>query len=356
MGFPRVRQGLPSTRTIPSSALRRHFSNEIDQNSAQTVSTRIAGGVDDLLRQRPFIKLDKACRKPQTAHPDHKGPRAAITLQFFGHYGFYSRQSAEGLIRTRGGFVLETSTSFKLIYKGQALHGSFGVSDSLQPALCPQLQIVIQPDALSLSRSDSLVTISQPINMLHLPQFPLLKRIYWTESCMASGLLRRVLEVALNLEHLFLSDSATIKADTAGVLVFPPIPSLRSLGFGRFSSVSRILQGDLQHLTHFTCPPTLLILAHFPVLPSLHMLTISGTHTSIPFPRIFSCCLCLREIRYNSKAASNMPSTSKVNYQVTGGHPWLTESGGSSCCRESYPTVIANSRRRPAAAPKTVLS
>lgn len=184
-------------------------------------------------------------------------------------------------------------------------------------ALCPQLQIVVQPDALSLARSDSLVAISEPINMLHLPQFSLLKRIYWTESFMASGLLRRVLELASNLEHLFLSDSATLKADTVNVLVLPPVPSLHSLGFGRlvFNSVPSILQGNLQHLTHFTCPPTLLIFTHFPVLPALHMLTLSGARTSIPFPRIFSCCPCLREIHYDvrnglwapSETAAQMP-------------------------------------------------
>ncbi|KAJ7842421.1 hypothetical protein B0H13DRAFT_2286749 [Mycena leptocephala] len=163
--------------------------------------------------------------------------------------------------------------------------------------LCPRLQVIVQPDAFSAPRAEMLVGVPAGLD---LPEFHSLKQIYWTESYMASALLRRLIPVAPNLEYLFLTQSTSLRA--ADSLDFPTFSnSLHRLGLGSvgLNLVSCIFKVDLQNLTRLNCPPSLLNLQVVPVLPSLHTLVLFGSRTNIPFSTIFARCPGLRELCYD---------------------------------------------------------
>jgi hypothetical protein len=163
--------------------------------------------------------------------------------------------------------------------------------------LCPRLQVIVQPDAFSAPRWE--VLSSAPAD-IQLPEFHSLEQVYWTESYMSSGLLRRLVPVAPNLEYLFLTQSTTLKVD-ADALEFPALSGLQRLGLGRapLNLVSFFFHANLQTLTRLTCPPAIFILPHFPHLPSLRTLEFFGSRTNIPFATIFSHCPRLRELSYD---------------------------------------------------------
>ncbi|KAJ7117494.1 hypothetical protein C8R44DRAFT_879058 [Mycena epipterygia] len=168
-------------------------------------------------------------------------------------------------------------------------------------ALCPQVQALVQPDTPSRrSESAAAVASSQIDTELRLPTFGFLRHVYWTESFLASTLLRSVLRVAPNLKYLFLKPSTNLKADADEALGLPAIPNLERLCFTQFagSSASYILRLDLQRLTRLNCAPSHLTL-DFPTLPSLHTLEIFGSRSIIRFSTIFACCPRLRELCYD---------------------------------------------------------
>ncbi|KAJ6543164.1 hypothetical protein B0H19DRAFT_1172923 [Mycena capillaripes] len=156
-------------------------------------------------------------------------------------------------------------------------------------ALCPQVQIVVQPDEVS--------TAMRANFGLELPQFDFLRHVYCSESLMASGLLHQVLRASPNLEHLVAS-SAPRGNGLANLAVLPGLKTLGLPVLGRSAS-SSLLQMDLRSLTRLQCTSVHLLSSEFPSLPSLHTLEIFGSGTTIPFSLIFQRCPCLRELCYD---------------------------------------------------------
>ncbi|KAJ6579401.1 hypothetical protein B0H10DRAFT_2083317 [Mycena sp. CBHHK59/15] len=165
-------------------------------------------------------------------------------------------------------------------------------------ALCPQVQIVVQPDEVSTSMRATFVTLD-PYRELELPQFDFLRHIYCSESLIASGLLHQVLRASPNLEHLF----ASSEPRGNGLANLAALPALKTLGLpvlGRSAyATSSLLQMDLRGLTRLQCTSVHLLSLEFPFLPSLHTLEIFGSGTTIPFSSIFTRCPCLRELCYD---------------------------------------------------------
>jgi hypothetical protein len=165
-------------------------------------------------------------------------------------------------------------------------------------ALCPQVQIVVQPDQVSTSMRATFVTLD-PYRGLDLPQFDSLRHIYCSESLIASGLLHQVICASPNLEHLFASSAPRGN----GIANLAAHHGLKTLGLpvlGRsVSAPSSLLQMDLRSLTRLQCTSVHLRSSHFPFLPSLHTLEIFGSGTTIPFSSIFTRCPCLRELCYD---------------------------------------------------------
>ncbi|KAF8144100.1 hypothetical protein K438DRAFT_2029301 [Mycena galopus ATCC 62051] len=165
-------------------------------------------------------------------------------------------------------------------------------------ALCPQVQIVVQPDEVSTSMRATFVTLD-PYRGRDLPQFDFLRHIYCSESLIASGLLDQVIRASPNLEHLFASSAprGNEPANLAG------LHGLKTLGLpvvGRsVYAPSSLFQLDLQSLTRLQCTSVHLLSSHFPFLPSLHTLEIFGSGTTIPFSSAFTQCPCLRELYYD---------------------------------------------------------
>ncbi|KAJ7150840.1 hypothetical protein C8R43DRAFT_1005373 [Mycena crocata] len=171
-------------------------------------------------------------------------------------------------------------------------------------ALCPQVQVVVQPDAPS--RSDLLGAVADADLEVQM-QLPSLRHVYWRESFLSGGLLRNLLLVAPNLEFLYLSDSSILQVDRTDTAPdFPPIPSLQrlvhylgsSLDTGTKSIVS-ILKADRRRLTRLHCNPKLLDLLSFPELPALRTLELFGSRGIIPFAEIFASCPRLQELCYD---------------------------------------------------------
>ncbi|KAJ7164414.1 hypothetical protein C8R46DRAFT_1352155, partial [Mycena filopes] len=198
--------------------------------------------------------------------------------------------------------------------------------------MCPNLKLVVQPDALSMSRSDSLVGIAESIGTAVLPDFFSLTRIYWTESYVASALLRRLVAAAPNLNHLFLSHSSALRQDSPQAVVLPPLPSLTRLGIGRLASLGMplILPADLNRLTHLTCTPPLLILTDFPLLSAVNTLTLCGARTTVPFARIFSRCPRLQTLCYDARNQLWVPAKGAADAPLACIHLQLPANVGSS--------------------------
>ncbi|KAJ7463098.1 hypothetical protein B0H11DRAFT_1923036 [Mycena galericulata] len=165
-------------------------------------------------------------------------------------------------------------------------------------ALCPQVQIVVQPDEVSTSMRATFVTLD-PYRKLDLPQFDFLRRIYCCESLIASGLLHQVLRASPNVEHLFASSAPRDN----GLANLAALPGLKTLGLPVLgpsaSAPPSLLQMDLRGLTRLQCTSMHLLSPEFPFLRSLHILEIFGSGTTIPFSSIFTRCPCLRELCYD---------------------------------------------------------
>ncbi|KAJ7484241.1 hypothetical protein FB451DRAFT_1554818 [Mycena latifolia] len=172
-------------------------------------------------------------------------------------------------------------------------------------ALCPQVQIVTQPDDLATSMALQLQLSNYPSLLQsalepELPTFLSLRHIFCAELLIDSLLWRRIFRASPNLEYLFVSrsPSSTMHVDSIGL---PPITSLKRLGFPQLARpmASVLLQMDLLGLTRLQCSPSDLSLLDFPTLPSLHTLELFGSRSTILFPAIFSRCPCLRELCYD---------------------------------------------------------
>ncbi|KAJ6470198.1 hypothetical protein C8R47DRAFT_1325269 [Mycena vitilis] len=135
--------------------------------------------------------------------------------------------------------------------------------------------------------------------MSQLPEFLSLKRIFWTESYRTSRLLRRLIPLARNVEHLYLTQSIALRMDDT--LDFSALPNLQRLGLGIVGQnlISSILQFDLQNLTRLNCSPSFLNSPNFPVLRSLRRLEVFGSRSTISFRTIFSRCPRLQELSYD---------------------------------------------------------
>ncbi|KAJ6599910.1 hypothetical protein DFH09DRAFT_1355928 [Mycena vulgaris] len=176
-------------------------------------------------------------------------------------------------------------------------------------ALCPRVQIIVQPDPSNLS-----VVRLEAGERLELPAFNSLKYIYWTESLMLSGLSNKVFRAVPNLEYLHVSRSSMV--NTFDSIAFPAILGLKRLGMAQTVNgfvTSSILQMDLQHLTRLQCAPSTVSSEDFPTLPSLHTLELFGSgsnygsRSKIRFHAIFSRCPRLRELRYDVWNRSSPP-------------------------------------------------
>ncbi|KAJ6599927.1 hypothetical protein DFH09DRAFT_1504248 [Mycena vulgaris] len=169
-------------------------------------------------------------------------------------------------------------------------------------SLCPRVQIVVQPDALTAPREQMLEAFSNvDFYKLQLPTLHFLRDVYWEESLITYKLLSKVLRTSSNVERLFLSALSTLamnKPDDA--FAFPLIPGLTTLDFPRLggAAVLCLLQIDLQRLTRLHCALSHLSLQAFPVFPSVHTLDLSGPRSEIPFPTIFARFPALRDISY----------------------------------------------------------
>ncbi|KAJ6599911.1 hypothetical protein DFH09DRAFT_1355929 [Mycena vulgaris] len=171
-------------------------------------------------------------------------------------------------------------------------------------ALCPRVQIIVQPEfsGLAMSTSEVLAAFSrfEADRQLVLPGFHSLRHLYWADSLMASRLLYTVIQASPNLEFLFVSPSAPQPFNMDASLEFSDIPSLKRLAFpqAQRSMASSLLRMDMKHLTRLQCSP-LNLPEDFPLLPSLHALELFGSRSNIPFSIIFSRCPHLRELSYD---------------------------------------------------------
>ncbi|KAJ7749201.1 hypothetical protein B0H16DRAFT_892302 [Mycena metata] len=166
-------------------------------------------------------------------------------------------------------------------------------------ALCSQLQVVVQPEASTASRSQALIGAPDLDLNLTIPNLDSLKHIYWTNSDMALDLLLKLIPLAPNLEYLFLTDSKTLRSERE--FDFPALPSLRRLTLGPLQANligSIFRQLDVTNLTRLHCIPTVFH-RDIPTLPSLQTLELFGSRSNIPFNPIFFRCPRLRELRYD---------------------------------------------------------
>ncbi|KAJ7670363.1 hypothetical protein B0H17DRAFT_1085921 [Mycena rosella] len=194
-------------------------------------------------------------------------------------------------------------------------------------ALCPRVQIIVQPDVSNSDIGATLALPLEPLRQMDLPTFHFLRHIYCTELLLNSGLLSRVLAASRHLESLFVYPME----QSMDLLVshFPAIPSLKRLGFHRVvhGTVLTLLQMDLQGLTRLQCSPSTLSLAEFralPSLPSLHTLDIFGSRSTIPFPTIFSRCPRLRELSYDVWNDASPPQDEKTSLSCIRLHSAVT--------------------------------
>ncbi|KAJ7512314.1 hypothetical protein B0H11DRAFT_2214122 [Mycena galericulata] len=210
-------------------------------------------------------------------------------------------------------------------------------------ALCPQVQVVCHPNpslmtiaeqdmASDTRRLDALTT-----GLLQFPVFLSLRHIYWTESVLASRLLRALLPSAPNVEHIFLEYAPSVHSYVP-IPALPALPSLRRLSCPDSSTAStlRLFDLDLTRLARLTCAPSHLLLPEFPaLLPALTTLELFGSRQTISFDTVFARCPRLRELCYD---VWNRPAEPQLS---------LTESPapgpGLRCVRlHSAVTVVRN--------------
>ncbi|KAJ6599916.1 hypothetical protein DFH09DRAFT_1355932 [Mycena vulgaris] len=193
-------------------------------------------------------------------------------------------------------------------------------------ALCPRVQILVQPDLSGLIRSTWEVFAAssrfEADRELVLPEFGSLRRLYWAEWLMASRLLHKVIQASPNLELLFVPPSSTQLTKINDRLEFPDLPNLNSLGFPQAqpSMASSLLRIDLRHLNRLQCSVPTVSSADFPLLPSLYTLELHGSRSNIPFSTIFPRCPRLRELCYDvwnrfSRPRDEQPSVSYLRQQ-----------------------------------------
>ncbi|KAJ7191190.1 hypothetical protein GGX14DRAFT_601070 [Mycena pura] len=163
-------------------------------------------------------------------------------------------------------------------------------------ACCPGVQLIVLPDSPEHAAP---LQVPNHLGLDSVTQLLSLKRIYWTETRHASGLLRKLVPIAPNLEHIFLSQSNYPTQRTLEALSLPQIPSLRGLGVGDHS-LGTILQIDLQNLTLLHCTPLFLTHPDFPAsLPRVTVLRIFGSRSHIHFGTVFAQFPRLQELNYD---------------------------------------------------------
>ncbi|KAJ7474449.1 hypothetical protein B0H11DRAFT_1333448 [Mycena galericulata] len=169
--------------------------------------------------------------------------------------------------------------------------------------LCSRVQVICLPDLGKSDQRLALLTHKLEDVATNLLQLPFLRHVYWTDSFLASRLLRVILRAAPNLDHLLIAPSVIIPkvADPEGDLL--PLPTLRRLAVPKFEPNSAVLgiifKLDLQRLRRLDCRPVHLSHPDLPTLPVLETLEIVGLRQVIPFAAIFVRCPRLRELRYN---------------------------------------------------------
>ncbi|KAJ7197363.1 hypothetical protein GGX14DRAFT_471130 [Mycena pura] len=200
---------------------------------------------------------------------------------------------------------------------------------------CPQVEVLIRPDAF-----DTELGLLCAAAGVQLPRLHSLKRLYWVHSYWSSTLFRNVLSVAPNLEHLFLTGSATLRPDITPIEL-PNLPHLKSLVLTELSDkhVFSILRTDLNHLTHLTINPGYFRRDAFPTLcalVSLAVVTLPGTMSRyyLPFTVYFSMICAhfpaLRELRYDANFCIIFPAAGQTAPALTYIRLHLEESYGHS--------------------------
>ncbi|KAJ6510894.1 hypothetical protein C8R45DRAFT_965520 [Mycena sanguinolenta] len=159
-------------------------------------------------------------------------------------------------------------------------------------AMCPRLQVIVQPEATRDLNSDAAPFV--------LSSSQSLRHIYCEESAKNSAFLRRLVALAPNLEYLFLSHSPNFQTDEEA-LAFPTISNLRRLSVVPVvpNLTTAILKTGMQNVTRLTCSPSLFRLPDLPVFHSLRLLDLFGSRSNIDFASIFSQCPRLEELCYD---------------------------------------------------------
>ncbi|KAJ7191191.1 hypothetical protein GGX14DRAFT_579162 [Mycena pura] len=166
-------------------------------------------------------------------------------------------------------------------------------------ARCPGVQLIVLPDSPEHAAP---LQVPNHLGLDFVTQLPFLKRIYWTETRHASGLLRKLVPIAPNLEHILLLESIYPTQRTKEALSLPHIPSLRGLYVRDYNihSIGTILQIGLQNLTLLHCTPLFLTHPDFPAsLPRVTVLRLFGSRSHIHFGTVFAQFPRLQELNYD---------------------------------------------------------
>ncbi|KAJ7742161.1 hypothetical protein DFH07DRAFT_44680 [Mycena maculata] len=157
--------------------------------------------------------------------------------------------------------------------------------------LCPQVQVVCQPDTrLGYFPSDVDTRV---------PTLPCLRDLYWPESF--TTYLPAILMAAPNLEHLVILPTDLLALTPDPLDALPTSPSLRHLACCAFDAphVSDILRLNFRHITRLRCAVLHLTLPRFPTLPVLETLELFHPPQGIPFATLFARCPRLSTLCYN---------------------------------------------------------
>ncbi|KAJ7749209.1 hypothetical protein B0H16DRAFT_892730 [Mycena metata] len=168
-------------------------------------------------------------------------------------------------------------------------------------ALCSQLQVVVQPEASTASRSQALIGAPDLDLNLTIPNLESLKHIYWTHSDMALDLLLKLIPLAPNLEYLFFKNSSILRSDREFDILAPLSLQRLTLGPLQANLIESIFRRlDVTKLTRLHCIPSFFLgFLEIPTLSSLQTLELFGSRSNIPFNVIFLRCPRLRELRYD---------------------------------------------------------
>ncbi|KAJ7093463.1 hypothetical protein B0H15DRAFT_947585 [Mycena belliarum] len=177
-------------------------------------------------------------------------------------------------------------------------------------ALCPFVQVIVQPDDGLPIFSGRVSVVSSPSREPVLPELLALRHVYCSELLIDSRLLIEVLQTSPNIEYLSVMQSPyTLPVDALALLGLPAIANLKGLALPllvRQAIPSSIFRMNLQGLTRLHCFPSTLALAEFPTLPSLHVLEILGSRSTMFFPLIFSRCPRLHELCYDVRNSQSL--------------------------------------------------